>query len=342
MRNSAIVWLLLICSGNIVGQVKPRGPATKLPKAILARTITVVGADEVNAVSFSPDGKTIAGGVGDGSVQLWNVADGKLIKKIRAQRRTMEVAFSPDGSLLATSDMGPISIFRVADGQMVLKIPAADGTDNFLNGFAFSPDGTLIGAVSSSSTGLWRVSDGKLVKSLSRRNTTYQGGYSVAFASDGKTMFTDGNRVKAWRTDNGQLKEFIGEDHDYGVLTIDKSSNVLAADGYGIELFYADAGRPKCTLRANDMVGEGEALAFSPDGRFLVSSHLPGGAGINVTDDSKIRLWDVTNCRLVTTIPKFAGSYYRNLAFSPDGTLLAVPGSVGRRSVGIRLFRVNF
>jgi WD40 repeat protein len=307
----------------------------------IVRTISVLDAEEVNAVSFSPDGTWIAGGIGDGTVRIWNVSDGKLVKKVKVQARTMHVTFSPDGSTLATADMGPISLLRTSDAQVLIRLPAADGKEEFLNGLAFSPDGQLVVAITNKATTLWRVSDGKLIRSLARgdfSSPNYSpGGYSVDFSSDGQTIFADGERIKAWRVSDGKLVRFLGGSHGYERLAVDSAGRIIAAGTYGsIELLPVNEGGSLCTLQAKDMFGGCEALAFSPNGQFLASSNL----GETNSPDEKIRLWDVNKCQLITAAQKFPGSYYRELAFSPDGTLLAVPGKASQNRIGIRLFRI--
>jgi RNA polymerase sigma factor (sigma-70 family) len=58
----------------------------------------------VPAVAFSPDGKVVAGGQGDGRVVLWDVATGKELRALKgATDSTSALAFSPDGRLLAAA-----------------------------------------------------------------------------------------------------------------------------------------------------------------------------------------------------------------------------------------------
>ena len=57
-------------------------------------------------MAFSPDGKILATGSADGTVQLWDVATHQQIgAPITAEQRggRSRVAFSPDGKTLATS-----------------------------------------------------------------------------------------------------------------------------------------------------------------------------------------------------------------------------------------------
>jgi WD40 repeat protein len=65
----------------------------------------------VYGVAFSPNGKLLAAGYGDGTARLWNLATGHPVATLHitsAQRSVDAVAFSPDGKLLVTgAEAGP-------------------------------------------------------------------------------------------------------------------------------------------------------------------------------------------------------------------------------------------
>ncbi len=61
----------------------------------------------MNAVAFSPDGKTLASGAGEGEVILWDLAGGQELMRLDDHRGIIfALAFSPDGKILAAGGHG--------------------------------------------------------------------------------------------------------------------------------------------------------------------------------------------------------------------------------------------
>ncbi len=63
---------------------------------------TMLHQDSVSAVSFSPDGQTLASGSRDKTVRVWDRATGKELQRLSHEDTVYAVSFSPDGKTLAS------------------------------------------------------------------------------------------------------------------------------------------------------------------------------------------------------------------------------------------------
>ena len=97
--------------------------------------------NEINSISFSPDGRSLVSGSDDRSVRIWNIRDGSS-KKLPASLDASwfsSIAFSPDGRYIAAGDWG-YSIW-IWDSRTHKLVASWKGHKGPVWCLGFTPDG---------------------------------------------------------------------------------------------------------------------------------------------------------------------------------------------------------
>jgi WD40 repeat protein len=274
------------------------------------------------AAAFSPDGKLLAAGGEDGTVACWAITGTKAVRLGTSLAdpagSVYSIAFSPDSSTLAAaSTNGTVRLWDVADPARA----TADGAPLVLppstvaNSVAFSPDGRSLAAGTATGTvWLWRLGTAPTLypgMPLTGPGNSVSG---VAFSPDGSELAASSKdkQVWLWRLSaRGAAKDgtLTGSTDWVNTLAFSPDGRSLAAGTSGDSVLVWDLATRAITAK---LPHPQPVTSVAWDGQDRIAA---AGA------DGTVSLWALPSAVLAV------GGAPTNVAYSPDGTTLAVGAS---------------
>lgn len=271
--------------------------------------------EQVNAVSFSPNGNIIASVGEDGNLILWH-RNGKLIKTIinPSQERLTAVSFSRDSKFIVVGSADRNLRLYSTKGKLIQNFTKHQ---DWLTSVTFSPDSKIIASASRDGTiKLWRI-DGTLIKTWK----AHQGWVnSVQFSPDGKTIASGGedNLIKIWRSDGTIIK--ILKAHQERITQIKFSPDgklLVSASGDRTVKIWDTQGKLLQTFDGyRDQIN---SISINSKNNLLAIAHPRGIEIRNLPVES------IADSQILETLPNNRGEI-TDIKFSPDDQILASAG----------------
>jgi WD40 repeat protein len=255
----------------------------------------------VNALAWSPDGAFIASSSWDGTIQVWESATAKKLLTYSGHAQFPDsVSWSPDGTqLVSTGEGGSLHVWRAATGALQWSYQDElwrSGTQRA----AWSPDGARIATAgfpapfpggAQTTLMVWDAANG-------RRLVTYHNGSipaAVAWSPDSARLATGGSNqtVAVWpanpdtQTDGvsgpspesiwrnqgeiATITQVVWSPDGARIASCGTKPIILFGSNGGVRLWNAATGQRALTYTGHDSSVDLQALAWSPDGKYLAS-----------------------------------------------------------------------
>jgi len=273
--------LFIACSARVVPAV-----VSNQTKSIAMGTtfLTTKSAASIFTVAWSPNGKLLALGYADGSVQVRDAATGKIdFNVLGHSSHVWALAWSPDGKRLASASWD--HTVQVWDASTGMSLLTYRGHSDLVLAVAWSPDGKRIASSGSDDTvQVWDATSGQHMFTYHGHSGTVT---SVTWSPDGRFIASGSydKTVQVWNASTGDV--------------------LYTFSGYNIKA--AKLNPAKGVLP--DLILD---VAWSPNGKRIAS----GGA------DATAQVWDAMTGRRLAIDRRDTAPVW-DVAWSPDGNHLA-------------------
>ena len=288
-------------------------------------------------IAVSSNGQVAAVGQPDKAVKIYDAQSGRELRELPfkaiPEAENSSLAFSADARLVAFAKTSEtVSVQEAATGRELYSINT--GFSKTPQRVQFSADGRFLVTATDNNAGaamkLWDAATGQLIRELKTSGDALMGARVISFNRDGSLIAAVAAGAKAIRIiesatghesrtlQTGTTDEVTRAEQAAFIKTIDpKTMATLQKRDITTPEQIIEAVEAMATI-SSEKLQAGGAVSFSPDGRFLISSHV-------LLKNLATEVWDTAAGTLVRGNDDASLRDRGKPFFSPDGRFRAAP-----------------
>ena len=302
------------------------------------------------ALAVTPDGRYLLTGARDQTVQIWDYADGELLRAFAVGDDIHALAITADGRYAIIGTHNGLQVWDMVAGTLLRRIGhVADTVISWpvIGCVAVTRDGRVIGGLGDT-IGVWSFETGERLLTLEGHTSDVE---ALALLPDGRHVLSasgireywseehnyvvsSDDTMRLWDLDTG--REVFAFHHESNVLSVAVTPDGRCAltgcrDGT-LTLWDLSTRQPVWSVQG---AGEVVTLAITPDGKCAVTGSRSSNLSGEAVGGEALRLWDLTTGKMLRALRGHTGSVSA-LVVTPDSHYAI---SAGSDAFGLRVDR---
>jgi WD40 repeat protein len=255
-----------------------------------------------------PDGEQVISGSQDGTLKIWNLNTGKLVRKITAHDGSINaISTTLDGlQVISGSHDKTLKVWNLKTGELVDTLIGHYGS---VNAVVLTPDGSkLISGSSDCSLKVWDLKSAEVLYTLVGHRASVTAA-TIVFTQNKQWLISGSynDTLRVWNLETGREELTLGErDMVRSIAVLDGERVISASEDGSLTVWKVGTWEKECTLKGHSKPVC--SVAVLPDRKQIISG----------SSDGTIKIWKIGTWENKATFTAHT-AWVLAVAVTPDG-----------------------